>query len=177
MDGRPDAPVAQPQTVTADGASVAPVIDGVREAHPTTHEDERGSLCEIYSDNWGFDDLPMVHAYLVTVRPGRVKGWAVHDNQVDRYFFCSGSTRLVLYDGREGSPTHGMVTSKVYSEVKRTLVSVPPGVFHAVECVGLTDSLLFNIPSAPYNYEKPDKRTLPLDNDLIPFRFTRATGY
>lgn len=170
-------PQWQSPTVDAKGRSLAPVINGVREFSPTTHQDERGSLCEIYSDNWGFDDLPMVHSYLVTIRPGRVKGWAVHFNQVDRYFFCTGSTKLVLYDAREGSPTHGLVTEKVYSEINRTLVSVPIGVYHAVENVGATECLMFNIPSATYNYDEPDKKTLPLDNELIPYTFSDLRGY
>lgn len=171
------APRRQEQTVAPDGRRLAPAIEGVREISPPTHQDERGSLCEIYSDSWGFDAHPMVHAYLVTVRPGRVKGWAVHMNQTDRYFFCSGSTRLVLYDGRAESPTAGLVTQTVYSEINRTLVSVPPGVYHAVEGLGPGDSLLFNIPSAVYDYAAPDKLTLPLENDVIPFRFERATGH
>ena len=156
---------------------MALVIHGVREYRPTTHEDDRGSLCELYSQSWNFDDIPMVHAYLVTVRPGRVKGWALHEDQVDRYFFACGSAKLVLYDARNGSPTYGLVTEKVYSESNRALVSVPPGIYHAVECVGSADALLFNIPSDPYNYEAPDKLTLPLENDVIPYSFAPRRGY
>lgn len=170
-------PIKAPASVTADGASLKPRIDGVRIHHSVTHEDDRGTLCEIYGATWGFDDLPLVHAYLVTVRPGKVKGWAVHGGQVDRYFFVSGTSKLVLYDGREGSPTFGMVSEDVFSEASRALVLVPPGVFHAVENIGQTDNLLFNIPSRPYRHEDPDKHTLPLVNDLIPYSFDRPRGY
>lgn len=173
----PKGAAAQAQTVTSDGTSVAAVIDGVSEFSPPTHEDKRGSLCELYSDSWGFDDLPMVHAYAVTIRPGRVKGWALHRTQVDRYFFFGGTTKLVLFDARLDSPTSMMVTEKVYSEINRALVSVPPGIFHAVECVGQTDSLMFNIPSHAYDYDEPDKITCPLDSPDIPYKFTDATGY
>lgn len=168
---------AQEQSVEASGTPVADVIYGVREYCPPTHVDERGSLCELYSDAWGFDELPMVHAYAVTVRPGKVKGWACHQTQVDRYFFFSGECKLVLYDAREDSPTFGLVTEKVYNETKRTLVSVPPGIFHAVEGVGPTDALLFNIPSHTYNYEQPDKIVCPLDTPDIPYTFEKSTGY
>ncbi len=166
-----------PQSVDAEGRSLAPVIDGVTEFAPITHEDERGSLCEVYNRRWGFDDIPMVHAYVVTVRPGKVKGWACHRRQVDRYFFFSGTAKLVLFDARAASPTSGLVTQKVYSPIKRTLVSVPPGVFHAVQCIGQDEVVMFNLPSEPYDYETPDKVTLPLDSEEIPYRFTDATGY
>ncbi|MCL6283607.1 dTDP-4-dehydrorhamnose 3,5-epimerase family protein [Ruegeria sp. 2012CJ41-6] len=167
----------QAQTVEKTGQSVAKVIDGVREFSPPTHEDERGSLCELYSDSWGFDDIPMVHAYAVTVRPNQVKGWACHQTQVDRYFFFSGAVKLVLYDARPESPTYKLVTEKTYSDINRALVSVPPGVFHAVECVGPQEGLLFNIPSHTYNYEKPDKIICPIDTPDIPYTFKNSTGH
>lgn len=170
-------PIKAMQTVTPDGQSIAELIDGVKLFHPQTHQDERGTLCEMYSTSWNFDDVPMVHSYLVTVRPGKVKGWAVHDKQIDRYFFVSGSLKLVLFDSRIASPTNKMINELFFSELNRTLVSVPPGVFHAVENVGLVDGLMFNIPSHPYSYTDPDKQRLPLENDLIPYSFKLNRGH
>ena len=165
------------QTVTSAGRAVAPTIDGVSERRAITHEDERGGLCEIYSDTWKLDDHPMVHAYLVTIRPGMVKGWACHLTQVDRYFFAAGSTKLVLFDARKDSPTSGMITERVYSPHLRALVSVPPGVFHAVANVGSVDGLLFNIPSESYNHAQPDKITVPIDSEDIPYSFGPLRGF
>lgn len=82
-----------------------------------------------------------------------IKGWAVHHQQVDRYFFYSGSLKLVLYDARESSPTRGMINELYFSEANRSLVAVPPGVYHAVENVGTTDALMINFPSEPYRHE------------------------
>ncbi|MGK0266332.1 MAG: dTDP-4-dehydrorhamnose 3,5-epimerase [Maricaulis sp.] len=167
-------PIRVPPSVDSLGNSLAPVIEGVKEFRPVTHEDERGSLCEMYSRAWGFDALDLVHAYLVTVRPGRIKGWACHEHQTDRYFFANGATRLVLFDNRPGSPTYRLVTDRTYSPANRALVSVPPGVFHAVQCVSDSESLFFNIPSESYRHDSPDKLVLPLENDLIPFSFERS---
>lgn len=164
-------------TVNAEGEKLAPLISDVKIRQAVTHQDERGSLAEIYNQTWGFDAIPMVHAYLVTVRPGRVKGWALHEHQVDRYFFCNGTLKLVLFDYREASPTYKMLNVLYFSEINRSLVSVPPGVFHAVENVGTVDGLMFNIPSEPYNYEVPDKLVLPLDNAIIPYSFNARRGY
>ena len=169
-------PIKAPQTVTPDGRSVKPTIAGVSVRPAVTQQDERGTLAEIYSPAWGFDDLPLVYAYLVTVRPGRVKGWAMHERHVDRYFFAAGVMKLVLYDGRPESPTHGLVSELFFSDLNRSLVSVPPGVYHAVENVGPGDAMLFNLPSEPYDHADPDKLLLPLDNDLIPYRFQRPRG-
>lgn len=89
-------PKKSTQTVTPQGLLVTPGIAGVVVRQSITHQDERGTLCEIYNQSWGFDDLPMVHAYVVSVQPGKVKGWAIHNDQVDRYFFFAGSSKLVL---------------------------------------------------------------------------------
>ena len=159
------------QTVTPDGKSVQPRIDGVRVHQQPTQQDARGSVFELYSPYWGFDDLPLVYAYAVTVRPGAVKGWALHERHVDRYFFVAGALKLVLYDPRPDSPTRGTVTVDFFSELNRSLVSVPPLVYHAIENVGSTEGLLISFPSEPYDHAHPDKYVLAPDSDLIPYRF------
>ena len=169
-------PTKAPQTVTPDGRSVKPMIAGVTIRPALTQQDERGTVAEIYSPAWGFDDLPLVYAYLVTVRPGRVKGWAMHERHVDRYFFAAGVLKLVLYDGRAESPTHGLVSELCFSDFNRSLVSVPTGVWHAVENLGSVDGMLFSLPSEAYDHENPDKLLLPLENALIPYTFERPRG-
>lgn len=169
-------PTKSPQTVTPDGKSVQPLIDGVLIQRPVTHEDDRGSLCEIYHPAWHFDQIPLTNAYLVTVHVGKVKGWAIHHKQIDRYFFTRGHIKLVLYDDREDSSTYKMLNELYFSEQNQALVLVPPGIYHAVENVGNSEGLLFNIPSEPYNHANPDKHTLPLINDLIPHDFHTTRG-
>ena len=166
-----------PQTVLPNGERIAPMIDGVTIQRPRTQQDERGSLCEIYHPAWSFDDIPIPAAYMVTVNVGRVKGWAIHEKQTDRYFFSHGQIKLVLFDNRESSPTYRMLNELYFGSVNRALVSVPPGIFHAVENTGWEEAVLFNIPSEAYNHENPDKRTLPLDNELIPYIFGNSSGY
>jgi len=170
-------PQKSPQTVKANGERIAVYIDGVRVHQQVTQQDERGSVTELYSPLWGFDDIPLVFLYTVMVRPGKVKGWAVHYEQVDRYFFYDGSLKLVLYDDRRHSPTHGMINELYFSEANRSVVLVPPRVYHAVQNVGLTNGLMINFPSHPYRHEDPDKYTLPLENDVIPYHFETRLGH
>jgi dTDP-4-dehydrorhamnose 3,5-epimerase len=170
-------PKKSPQTVTPLGERVAPVIHGVRIHQQVTQQDERGTLTEIYSPSWGFDDIPLVFLYTVTVRPGKVKGWAVHHEQTDRYFFYQGTLKLVLYDDRPESPTHKMINELYFSEANRSLVLVPPHVYHAVHNVGAVEGVLISLPSQPYRHADPDKYTLPLKNDLIPYTFENSLGH
>ena len=49
-----DRPVKDIQTVTPEGTSVAPLIDGVLIREARTIADERGTICELYNPAWGF---------------------------------------------------------------------------------------------------------------------------
>jgi dTDP-4-dehydrorhamnose 3,5-epimerase len=163
------APTKRPQSVTPEGRLVAPHIDGVRIRPAITHPDRRGSVCEIMSESW--DDQPIVHVYEIGIRPGVIKGWVKHDHQDDRLFMAFGSLRVVLFDDREDSATRGLVTEHCFDEHSRALVTIPAGVWHAVENVGVTDARMINCPTRAYDHEAPDKWDLPLDTELIPFSF------
>ncbi len=164
------------QSVTPQGQSIQNLIDGVRVRLAVTHPDERGDLCEVYSTAWGFDEEPMVYAYFASVRPGQTKGWVKHLLQTDRLFFAIGSFRVVLYDDRPESPTYRKLNVLYFSDRKRGLVRIPPGVFHAVQNVGNVDASFINNPTRAYNHEQPDKYRLPLDTPLIPFKFAPTLG-
>lgn len=164
------------QTVTSQGASVAPIIQGVSVRYATTHPDERGSVTEIFDPHWGFVDAPLVYLYEFTIRPGIVKGWVKHELQTDRIFLQCGAVRFVLYDDRPDSATYQMLNQFTLSEQNRGVICFPPGVYHALENVGTTDVVCLNLPTHPYNHEDPDKFRLPLDNELIPFHFEGRTG-
>ena len=170
MNIRPQ-PVKDVQTVTPDGELVAPLIEGVRIRPAITHPDARGTVCEIYNPAWGIHEAPLVYVYQTTIRPRRVKGWVLHREQDDRLFFSLGTVKIVLYDDRPGSPTHKMLNEIYLSENNRGLITIPRGVYHALENVGETDVVFINMPTRPYNHADPDKYRLPLDTDLIPYRF------
>jgi dTDP-4-dehydrorhamnose 3,5-epimerase len=166
-------PVKDVQTVTAGGDLVAPLIEGVRIRRAITHPDARGTVCEVYNPAWGIHEAPLVYVYQTTIRPHRIKGWVLHREQDDRLFFSLGTVKIVLYDDRPGSPTHKMLNEIHLGEHNRGLITIPRGVYHALENVGETDVLFINMPTRPYKHADPDKYRLPLDTDLIPYRFDR----
>src|SRR5947209_1458147 len=114
-----NAPRPDRQTVRPDGTPIQELIAGVLIRPAVTHQDDRGTLCEIFSMDWGIAQEPVVHIHEFTVRPRTVKGWSVHREQMDRYFFSSGSAKQVLYDDRPDSPTHGMLNVLHFSEYNR----------------------------------------------------------
>jgi dTDP-4-dehydrorhamnose 3,5-epimerase len=159
------------QTVTKEGERLEPLIDGVVWRQAVTHPDERGSLCEVFNPAWNLSDKPLVYVYQITIRPGQIKGFVLHRTYSDRLFFSLGTSKVVLYDDREGSPTRGLLNELHFGDHNRALLVIPPGVWHAVQNVGTTDALFINCPTKPYDHEDPDKWALPRDSDLIPYRF------
>lgn len=162
------------QTVTPDGESTQKLINGLAIRPAKTIADDRGTICEMYSADWGYHPDPLVYVYQITIRPGAIKGWVVHRTYDDRGFVSRGSIKFVLYDDRKDSPTFGMLNVLYFDEHNRCLITIPRGVFHALQNVGIEDAYFYNMPSATYHHENPDKERLPVDTDKIPYKFTRA---
>lgn len=165
------------QTVGIDGEPVAPLIDGVQIRHQVTQIDERGTLCEILDPRWQVAESPIVYVYQFTIRPGKAKGWHVHRLHDDRIFISQGEIKVVLYDDRDDSPTYGMINEIYRSELRRSLMVIPRGVFHAHLNVGTRDALLVSMPTRGYDHAEPDVYRLPLDTNAIPYSFAQSLGW
>jgi len=151
------------------------LIDGVAARRAKVISDERGRLGEIMraDDPW-FEKFGQV--YFTTTYPGVVKAWHYHKKQTDHFYVIKGMLKVVLYDERKDSPTHGTVNELYLGEHCPGLVRIPPGVQHGWMCVGQTEAYIVNIVSEMYNYTDPDEfRTHPHDNH-IPYEWTRKDG-
>ncbi|HEX8054034.1 MAG TPA: hypothetical protein VF517_13670 [Thermoleophilaceae bacterium] len=164
----PEGAVPDPATVTPAGERLERLIDGVITRRVVVQSDERGTVREIFNPAWGFTDEPIVYVYQVTIYPGQKKGWVVHREQDDRLFFDQGAAKLVLYDARADSPTKGMINELFAGTNNRLLIRIPAGVVHAVVDVGTDEVRFVNLPTRPYNHERPDKMRLP--DDAVPYQ-------
>lgn len=144
----------------------------------TTHVDARGSLFEVYNLSWAvYSGAPAMHAYVTTVRPGWVKGWAVHESHADRYSLLYGEVQVVLFDGREHAATAGQLFVVTLTDKDRSILSIPIGVWHAIENIGQVEAAILNCPTTPYEYTDPDKYRLPIDTAKIPYTFHSQRGW
>jgi dTDP-4-dehydrorhamnose 3,5-epimerase len=165
------------RTVTPAGERCETLIHGVKMRDLVLHTDDRGTVCEMYDPRWGFNPDPLVFTYFYTLRPGWVKGWAHHKEHSDRYCILQGEMKVVLYDPRPDSPTYGQVQEIYLTEHRRQLLSIPPLVWHADENIGIKDVLVVNFPTIQYDHANPDKYRLPVNTDLIPYKFKNARGF
>jgi dTDP-4-dehydrorhamnose 3,5-epimerase len=163
-------------TVDAAGRRIDTGLAGVVYERAVSHVDHRGSLTEAVNFDDPFWDEPIVYSYCVTISPGRIKGWGMHLKQADRYFVAQGRMRVVLFDGRVNSHTHGQFAQFHFTEATRGRLLIPPGVWHADQNWGDTDVVLVNFPTRPYDRESPDKYRIDPASDTISFDFALRDG-
>ncbi|MFQ5511858.1 MAG: dTDP-4-dehydrorhamnose 3,5-epimerase family protein [Candidatus Krumholzibacteriia bacterium] len=151
------------------------MIEGVIVKKLRVIPDERGYLMEMLrSDDEFFEKFGQV--YLTAAYPGVVKGWHYHKKQTDRFVGVAGMIKVVLYDGREGSKTHGEVNEFFLGEQNPILLVIPPYVLHGMKGIGTRTGLIVNSPTELYDYENPDEfRVDPHDND-IPYDWAQKDG-
>jgi dTDP-4-dehydrorhamnose 3,5-epimerase len=152
-----------------------PLIDGVRVKKLRLMPDERGRVMEMLRcDDEEFVGFGQV--YMTTAYPGVVKAWHFHRKQTD--FFCCvlGMMKLVLYDGREGSATQGMINEFFLGEHNASLVVIPPMIHHGFKCISSTEAMVINVPTLPYDRQEPDEYRLPAHGGDIPYDWSRKDG-
>ncbi|MDX1648635.1 MAG: dTDP-4-dehydrorhamnose 3,5-epimerase [Myxococcota bacterium] len=131
-----------------------------------------GTLTEIYREDWKLDDGGVAQVFQRSLDPGAVSAWHAHGLATDRLFAARGRVRLVLYDARMASPSHGTLWERVFGRDRPLLVVVPPGVWHGVQALGHEPSLLVNVVDRAFAYEGPDHWRLPADTAEIPYTFS-----
>jgi dTDP-4-dehydrorhamnose 3,5-epimerase len=151
------------------GEPLAPAIAGVIVSRLEPISDHRGSLTELVNFDHEFWFEPIVHAYRITIRPGRIKGWGMHKLQADRYCVTSPQVRVVLFDGRKGSPSFGALQQIHFGPTDPSLVRIPPGVWHADQNYGDEDAEILNFPTRRYEHANPDKYRVDPHSGEIPF--------
>ncbi len=151
------------------------MIQGVQTKKLKVIPDERGRLMEILrSDDELFSKFGQV--YMTTAYPGAVKGWHYHKGQTDHFAVVKGMIKLVLYDGRDDSPTKGEVNEFFLGEHNPLLVRIPKLVFHGFKCVSEQEAICINVPTEVYNYDQPDEfRADPHEGD-VPYDWERRDG-
>jgi dTDP-4-dehydrorhamnose 3,5-epimerase len=144
------------------------MIDGVKIKPLKGHADERGCLTEILrSDEEMFAKFGQI--YVSLNYPGVIRAWHYHKKQDDFWAVVKGMVKVVLYDMREGSPTHGQVQEVFLGEQNPVLLQIPVGVTHGYKTIGVEPSLLLNLPTEAYDPAEPDEYRLPYNTDEIPY--------
>jgi len=107
--------------------------------------------------------------YCSAVPHGVVRAWKLHKKICQRMIVPVGKVRFVLYDPRKGSPTHGKIQEIELSRENHGLFGIPPGIWYGFEGLGPGESIIVNCANEPHDPGEVER--LPLDNDVVPFRW------
>ncbi len=161
-----------PRVHRQESSVAARLIDGVRTKALKVIPDERGRLMEMLrSDDELF--LKFGQVYMTTAYPGAVKAWHYHKLQHDNFVVVHGMMKIVLFDGRESSPTHGLINEFFLGVHNNLLLQIPPLIMHGFKCISDEEAIVVNITTMPYNHEEPDEFRLPAHTDKIPYDWAR----
>ncbi len=155
-----------------DVAKKPRIIEGVQVKQLKVINDERGRLMEVIrSDEKIFEKFGQ--SYMTTCYPDVVKGWHYHKKQVDNFVCVFGMIKLVLYDTRKDSPTHGEVNEFFLGVHNPILVKVPTYVLHGFKGVSTEESIIINYPTEVYHYDQPDEYRMDPHSPEIPYDWAR----
>ena len=151
--------------VDRDGRLRESLLDGVvlRRTRAVPHED--GHLTEVARTDWPELGNPVVQVHVTTTLEGRIRAWGLHQRSTDRLFVVSGVIRIVLFDGRNASPTYGQFNEFVVSVRAPALLCIPPNVYHGWKNIGTSEASIINMPDRAYDHERPDALDLPWDSE------------
>ncbi|MCH7562959.1 MAG: dTDP-4-dehydrorhamnose 3,5-epimerase family protein [Gemmatimonadetes bacterium] len=126
------------------------MIDGVLVVPLRQIPDERGKIMHMLRvDDEHFERFGEV--YFSVSYPGVIKGWHLHTSQTQNYAVISGMIKLVFYDPREDSPTHGQVQELFVGEDNYCLVRIPPLIYNGYKTCGTKPAIVANCATEPHD--------------------------
>lgn len=137
------------------------MIDGVKIKPLRQILDERGKIMHMLrADAAEFQSFGEI--YFSWVFPGAVKAWHLHTKMILNYAVPVGNIKLVLFDDREGSPSHGETQEIFMGQDNYVLVTIPPLVWNGFKGIGDQNAMVANCASIPHDPEEI-MRLSPLD--------------
>jgi dTDP-4-dehydrorhamnose 3,5-epimerase len=149
------------------------MIDGVEINQLNIIPDERGMILKMLrNDDPVFKEFGEI--YFSVIYPGVVKGWHIHKKMTLNYAVISGLIKLVLYDGRDGSPTKGEIQEIFLGRENYKLVTIPPMVWNGFKGISTESAIVANCATIPHDPAEIE-RMGPFEND-IPYNWDRKDG-
>ena len=147
------------------------MIDGVVVSPRKIIPDERGKVMHMLkATDPEFESFGEI--YFSFVYPGVIKGWHLHREMIINYAVPVGMIKLVLFDDRAGSKTHGELQEIYLGEGNHCMVKVPVNVWNGFKGVGTVPAVVANCASIPHDLKEiermdPFTKKIPYDWSLI----------
>lgn len=143
-------------------------IEGVSIVPLKRIEDERGAVMHMLrSDAPHFKQFGEV--YFSLVKPGVIKAWKYHERLHQNMAVPHGEIRLVIYDARQESLTHGQIQIIDFGAKNYVLVQMPPNVWYGFQAISDQAAILANCTSEVH--DPKESKSLPMETNQIPFNW------
>ena len=159
-----------------EGVKAKKMIEGVKVKRLRQIPDERGRLIECLRNDDKEFFIKFGQVYVTVASPGAVKGWHYHKKQTDNFVAISGMAKVVLYDTRKKSKTHGEIMEVFMGEQNPLILQIPPYVMHGLKGISEKEAIIVNIPTEVYHYESPDEFRVDAHDNDIPYDWSRRDG-
>ena len=108
--------------------------------------------------------------YFSEILSGKVKAWKRHKKQTQNLTVPLNKIRLVIYDNRPSSSTHGKIVEyKLGRPDHYCLVHIPPMLWYGFQTLGDQTALIANCTDQPHDPEETE--SLPVDSNEIPYQW------
>ncbi len=144
------------------------IIQGVKVIPLRRIPDERGTIFHMLKCT-DSHFVQFGEIYFSTVYPGFVKGWNKHSEMILNYACIFGRVKVVLYDERPDSPTHGALMEIYLGPDNYSLVIIPPEVWNGFKGMSEPYAIVANCCTHPHD----PSRSIRLDpfDDRIPYNW------
>src|SRR3989344_7582878 len=149
-------------------------IEGVIIKRLLVHKDDRGNFREILKVSEGM--MPSIKQIsMSTTKPGIIKAFHWHKFQDDIFYAVKGNVKVVLYDPRPESRTHGK-TQVIFmgEDYESHIALIPRGVYHGYQVIGSKDAEMLYIMNNEYNASLPDEERVDQDDPRVNFNWNES---
>lgn len=143
-------------------------IDGLIKSPLKVFPDERGKVMHMLKRTSPiFKEFGEI--YFSFTNHQVVKGWKLHTKMEQNFVVPVGKMKLVFFDARENSSTHGKIEEVVLSPEEYFLLQVPSGIWYAFKGLSKDPALLVNC--ATLTHDPTESLVKDLNTSDIPYNW------
>ena len=125
-------------------------IEGIKITPLKIISDNRGSVMHMLrSDSDVFQKFGEI--YFSTIFKDSIKAWHLHKEATLNYACIFGKVKLVLFDDRTESTTHGLYQELYLSLDSYSLITIPPNIWNGFKGLNDNHSIIANCLTLPHN--------------------------
>lgn len=139
------------------------IIQGVIQTPLKKIINEKGDLFHIIRNfDHGFKGFGEV--YISTVKYNIVKAWKLHYKMTSNIVVPEGEIKLVIFDGRDGSPTKGTLNEFFLSRENYYRITIPPNLWYGFKGLGRELNMLINVANIPHDPHEQTNESISIIN-------------